>query len=122
MTTGFEGIQLTLLTVLMLHWLTQLFVRGRRLSTRAAMRLEAGLLLAIMIVSALSALRLGQQPWFELWYAEQIAALMIATILMRLCMQRHRRLIVRIVIGLGICGWLAMATIGGLHHQPIWPI
>ena len=49
-------------------------------------------------------------------------ALLIATVLMRVCVQRYRRMIVRIVMGLGICGWLAMAIIGGLHHQPIWAI
>ncbi|MFM2483379.1 hypothetical protein [Celerinatantimonas sp. YJH-8] len=115
-----NGLQLLGLTLLLGQWLVRSGY-GSLLSLSAEhwKKIEAGLLLLIMIGSTGSALRIGQKPWFEIWYAEQIGALMVGTILMRICFKYYQRRWVRIIIGLGICGWLIIAAKAGIHHRPI---
>ncbi|MFM2485245.1 hypothetical protein [Celerinatantimonas yamalensis] len=120
MTNLLNGLQVACLVLLMAQWWLRILKPTLTLPFASWKKIEAAFILAIIIFSAWSALLAGMRPWFELWYAEQIASVMVGAALIRICFEHFRRMLLRIVIGLGICGWLAMAAQAGIHHQPIW--
>lgn len=113
-------LQVLFLGILMLMWWGRIFKPSLEAPFANWQKLEAGTLLGIIVFSAWGALLKQQSPWLEIWYAEQIASVMIGAFLMRICLRYYRKMLMRVVIGLGICGWLVMAAKAGIHHQPIW--
>lgn len=114
------GLQILSTVILMGFWWVRILNPQKLAPVATWQKLEAAAILGIIIFSCLNALRVGIHPWLELWYAEQIASVMIGATLMTVSVRYYTRLSMRILIGIGICGWLVMATKASLYHHPIW--
>ncbi|CAG8998093.1 MAG: hypothetical protein CENE_00024 [Candidatus Celerinatantimonas neptuna] len=115
-----DGLQIACLVILMGQWWLRLLWSDAEALSINWVKVEAGLLLCFIVLSTWGALLFGLKPWFEPWYAEQLIALMVGIGLMQICLKRYQKKFLRIIIGIGVCGWLAMAAKAGIHHQPIW--
>lgn len=120
MTYLFNGLQLLGLGLLLALWLLRATKSNLlKLTAQQWQKAETLLVALIIVFSCIDALISGIKPWLEMWYAEQLIALMAGTILMRISMKYYQRMWVRIIIWLGVCGWLIIAAKAGIHHQPI---